>query len=354
MSTIKPLIYDLSYEALESWMSSMGQPTFRARQIWVALYQNYKNAPEKITTLPKDFRETLKQSFDFQGLIPIRSMKSADGRTIKVLFELRDKETIEVVLMYYEDRRTLCISSQSGCGIGCSFCATGQMGFKRNLSIGEIVEQVLYFAGYLDEQEDKVTNVVMMGMGEPFQNYDNVLAAMERLNDSDAFGLGARRITISTVGIIPKIIAFANEGLQYNLAISLHTVDDKLRTELIPINKKYSVDDLIAACRYYVKQTSRRVTFEVALIKGVNDSVKDAEALASKIGGMICHVNLIPLNPTKGYAYEGSDPDQVALFSKVLTDRNISCTVRMRRGIEIKAGCGQLATQYNERSHNGK
>lgn len=354
MEKDKTLIYDLSYKTLESFMISRGQPAFRARQIWVALYQNYKNSPDEITTLPKDLRETLNQSFDFQGLNPIRSIESADGRTIKVLFELWDKETIEVVLMYYDDRRTICISSQSGCGIGCSFCATGQMGLKRNLTSGEIVAQVLYFARYLAEQDDRVTNVVMMGMGEPFMNYDNVLAAMDRLNNPDAFGLGARRMTISTVGIVPKIIAFANEGLQYNLAISLHTVDDRLRSELIPINKKYSIDQVIEACRYYLRKTSRRVTFEVALIKGVNDSVKDAEALASKIGGMICHVNLIPLNPTKGYDRDGSDSDQVALFSEVLADRSITSTVRLRRGIEIKAGCGQLATQHENDSRHGK
>ncbi len=354
MEIKKPLLYDLDYASLESWMKSHGQPAFRARQIWVAIYQNFKTSPDKITTLPKDLREKLNQSFDFQGLTPIRSIESADGRTLKILFELWDKETIEVVLMYYEDRRTVCISSQSGCAIGCSFCATGQMGFKRNLTSGEIVAQVLYFAKYLAENDDRVTNVVMMGMGEPFLNYDNVLEAMERLNNPEAFGLGARRITISTVGIVPKIIAFAKEELQYNLAISLHTVDDKLRSELIPINKKYPVDEVIDACRFYVKKTSRRVTFEVALIKGVNDSVKDAEALASKIGGMICHVNLIPLNPTQGYAHDGSDAEQVAKFSQVLTDNNITSTVRMRRGIEIKAGCGQLATQHESDNRSGK
>lgn len=352
MISKKPLIFDLSYETLKSWFKNNGQPAFRTQQVWTAIYQNYKTFPDEITTLPKELREKLDETFDFVGLVPIRSIQSADRRTIKTLFQLRDQETIEVVLMYYEDRRTLCISSQCGCAIGCSFCATGQMGFTRNLTSGEIIAQVLYFARRLAEQDDRVTNVVMMGMGEPFLNYDNLMDAMERLNHPDAFGLGARRITISTVGIVPNIIAFANEELQYNLAISLHTVDDELRSELIPINNKYSVDEVIKACRYYIRKTSRRVTFEVALIKGVNDSVEDAEKLANKIGGMICHVNIIPLNPTKGYDYEGTDIDQVSLFAQVLNDRNIPCTVRLRRGIEIQAGCGQLATKHEENSHN--
>lgn len=347
----KHLIFDLSFETLKDWFKKNRQPAFRAQQIWTAIYQNYKTSPDEITTLPKELRETFGETFDFEGLVPIRSIHSADGRTIKTLFQLRDQETIEVVLMYYEDRRTLCISSQCGCAIGCSFCATGQMGFKRNLTSGEIIAQVLYFARYLADRDDRVTNVVMMGMGEPFLNYDNVMDAMARLNHPDAFGLGARRITISTVGIVPKIKAFADEELQYNLAISLHTVDNKLRSELIPINKKYSVDEVIKACRYYVNKTSRRVTYEVALIKGVNDSVEDAEKLANKIGGMICHVNLIPLNPTKGYDYEAADADQVTLFAQVLNDRNIPCTVRLRRGIEIEAGCGQLATKHQEISN---
>jgi len=352
MVSNKILIYDLSFEALKAWLKNNKQPAFRAQQIWTAIYQNYKISPEEITTLPKDFREKLHETYDFEGLTPIRSIQSANGKTIKTLFQLRDQKTIEVVLMYYEDRRTLCISSQCGCAIGCSFCATGQMGFLRNLTSGEIIAQVLYFARYLADRDEKITNVVIMGMGEPFLNYDNVMAAISRLNHPNAFGMGARRITISTVGIVPQIIAFANEELQYNLAISLHTVDDRLRSDLIPINKKYSVDQVIQACRYYVRKTSRRVTFEVALIKGVNDSIEDAEKLANKIGGMICHVNLIPLNPTKGSEYEAADAAQVSLFAEVLNDRNIPCTVRLRRGIEIEAGCGQLATKYKEISHN--
>ncbi|MFN2304337.1 MAG: 23S rRNA (adenine(2503)-C(2))-methyltransferase RlmN [Anaerolineales bacterium] len=343
MESSRKLIYDLSKTELESWLKSIGESQFRANQIWVALYQNLKETAGEISTLPKALREKLTQSFIFQALKPLRSIKSADGNTIKTLFELVDGEKIEVVLMYYDERRTLCISSQVGCGVGCSFCATGQMGLRRNLTVGEIVAQVLYYAHDLIQDDEKVTNLVVMGMGEPFHNYENLMAAMDRLNASEAFGLGARRITISTVGIIPKIYEFADAGSQYNLAISLHTVDDALRSTMIPINRKYPVDPLMKACRYYIDQTRRRITFEYALIQDVNDTIEDAEALASKIRGMNCHVNLIPLNPIQGYPEKGSNVGQVHAFLQVLDDHHIQCSVRLRRGIEIKAGCGQLA-----------
>ena len=344
MENKKILIYDLSLDALIEKIKELGQPEYRAEQIWTALYKTFRTTPEEITTLPKNFREKLDEVFSFRALNPVRAIESADGLTMKTLFRLDDGNFIEAVLMYYEDRRTLCISSQSGCGIGCSFCATGQMGFRRNLTSGEIVAQVLYYARYLDEMGENVTNVVVMGMGEPFQNYDRVISALNRLNDPKALGLGARRFTISTVGLIPKIRQFADEGYQYNLAISLHTVDDELRSKLIPINKRYPVDDLISACRYYVHKTSRRVTFEYALIQDVNDSIEDALALAEKLRGMICHVNVIQLNPTKAFDEQGSSTERAKAFCETLESHNIPCTIRLRRGIEIQAGCGQLAT----------
>lgn len=350
MDTNKPLIYDLSYSELEARMKEMGEPSFRAKQIWVAIYQTFRTSPDEISTLPKSLREKLAERFSFQALKAVREIQSTDGRTTKTLFELQDGHYIEAVLMYYEERRTLCISSQSGCGMGCTFCATGQMGLRRNLTSGEIIAQVMYYARMLAEKDDRVTNVVLMGMGEPFHNYENVMAALDRLNNPDALGLGARRFTISTIGIVPKIIEFADAETQYNLAISLHTVDDELRSRLIPINRKYPVDEVIAACRYYVRKTSRRVTFEYALIQGVNDSIADAERLAHKIRGMICHVNLIPLNPTQGYGEQPTQADQADAFCAALEERNIPCTVRMRRGIEIQAGCGQLATQMESES----
>ncbi len=345
MNDPKPLIYDLKKEQLKAWFEDHGQPSFRADQVWTGIYQNLCASPEEISTLPKDLRDVIEERFSFAALAPIRAIESQDGQTIKTLFELRDGNLIEAVLMYYQDRRTLCISSQSGCGIGCSFCATGQMGFRRNLTSGEIIAQVLYYARNLDRDDERVTNIVMMGMGEPFQNYQNLMEALARLNHPEAMGLGARRITISTVGLAPKIRQFADEATQYNLAISLHTVDNDLRSKLIPINKRYPVDVLLEACRYYVEKTNRRVTFEYALIQGVNDTPGDAERLAEKLDDLLCHVNLIPLNPTVGFSEQPSSHEQVEAFCEVLERHQIPCTIRLRRGIEIQAGCGQLAAE---------
>jgi 23S rRNA (adenine2503-C2)-methyltransferase len=218
------------------------------------------------------------------------------------------------------------------------------MGFKRDLTSGEIIDQVLYYARLLSENDESVTNIVVMGMGEPFLNYDNVMKAMNRLNDPQAFGLGARRITISTVGIVPEIRQFADAGTQYNLAISLHTVDNELRSRLIPINRKYPVEMILDACRYYIQKTNRRITFEYALIDDLNDSIKDAESLSHRLKGMLCHVNLIPLNPTDKFAGQPAHGEKVQAFCDVLEANGIPCTVRLRRGIEIGAGCGQLAS----------
>jgi 23S rRNA (adenine2503-C2)-methyltransferase len=350
MTKSKPLIYNLNLEELTNWFAQQKQPAYRAKQIWTAIYQQFINHPDEITTLSKDLRGQLSEAFDFIALDPVRNIESADGQTVKTLFKLRDGQFIEAVLMYYDERRTLCISSQSGCGMGCTFCATGQMGFRRNLTSGEIVAQVLYYARHLAQTGDKVTNIVMMGMGEPFHNFDNVMEALNRLNDPEAFGLGARRITLSTVGLVPKIIEFADLNTQYNLAISLHSVDNDLRASMMPVSKKFTVDKLIGACRYYVRKTNRRITFEYALIDGVNDSTDDAEALFQAIRGMICHVNLIPLNPTRGYQKKGTRASQVSAFAQVLESHNIPVTVRMRRGIEISAGCGQLASEVENGS----
>lgn len=339
------LIYDLNLDDLKTHLRAMGESEFRAKQIWTAIYQNHRTSFEEITTLSKDLRENLSRGFTFNAMVPVREIKSADRNTTKTLFSLQDGRLIEAVLMIYDERRTLCISSQSGCSIGCQFCATGQMGFSRNLTSGEIIAQVLYYARMLAEVGEQVTNVVVMGMGEPFLNYENVMAALERLNDPDAFGLGARRFTISTVGLVDKIKQFADENKQYNLAISLHTVNDKTRSQLIPINNKFPVNAIMEACRYYIRKTNRRISFEYALIQGVNDSLDDAKALADKVRGMNCHINLIPLNPTDGYDATPSRKDQVNAFKEILDQHNIQCTVRLRRGIEIQAGCGQLAAE---------
>ncbi|KAA3645668.1 MAG: 23S rRNA (adenine(2503)-C(2))-methyltransferase RlmN [Chloroflexi bacterium] len=344
MSESKRLIYDLSFEELEQVVSEWGEPAYRAKQIWEGVYKHFWNDPEQFSPLSKALRSKLAQAFKFNSLSPNINLTSSDGSTRKILFKLQDEQAIEAVLMRYgDDRRTLCISTQAGCAMGCVFCATGQMGFRRHLTTGEIVEQVLYYARQLAQEDQQVTNIVMMGMGEPFHNYDATMQAIDRLNDPTGMGLGARRFTISTVGLIPMIERFAEEKRQVNLAISLHATDDKLRSEMLPINDKYPIKDLIKACHDYVERTGRRVTFEWALIHNENDSPEQAQALAALLKGLLCHVNVIPLNPTAGYAGEKSSKDRVRSFCDTLESKGIPCTIRVRRGIDIQAGCGQLA-----------
>src|SRR6266508_1242879 len=278
------IIYDLDLDRLTNLLNEWNEPAYRAKQIWQGLYQHLYDSAEQFTNLPKPLRERLSQEFTFSAFSVKLYLDSSDGFTRKTLFELPDKNLIEAVLMRYGDpadnpqivasptgrgaknRRTLCISTQAGCAMGCVFCATGQMGFKRHLTSGEIIGQVMYYARMLKDVNESVTNIVLMGMGEPFHNYDNTMAAIDRLNDRDGYNFGARRLTISTVGLVPMIRRFADEKRQVNLAISLHAADDESRLSMLPINKKYKIDDVLDASRYYVAQTGRRITFEWALI----------------------------------------------------------------------------------------
>ena len=343
-TSIQDFIFDLSPEKLREIISSAGEPSFRVDQIWKALYVNLVENPEQISTLSKTLRSRLSADLSFSHLDLVTRLSSKDGTTIKTLFRLPDGKMLESVLMRYDERNTLCISSQSGCAMGCVFCATGQMGFGRNLSSGEIIEQVLFFARELASVGKVVTNIVVMGMGEPFQNYDAVLEAIRRLNDPLGFNLGARRFTISTVGIVPMIRRFADEKNQVNLAISLHAANDDHRTSLLPVNRKYPIKELIDACRYYVETTHRRITFEWALIQEVNDFEQDARELAGLIKGLLCHVNIIPLNPTRKFTGKSTTHERALAFQAVLVKNGIPCTIRLRRGLDINAGCGQLAS----------
>ncbi len=344
------LIYDLDLPELEQIFKNAGQPAYRAKQVWQGLYCQLWDSPEQFTSLPKSLRAWLDETFSFTNLTPDQVLLSTDGDTRKTLFLLPDGKAVEAVLMHYDVRKTLCISTQAGCAMGCVFCATGQMGFKRHLTSGEIVEQVLYYARMLRDDGEQVTNIVLMGMGEPFHNYDAVMSAIRRLNHPDGMNLGARRFTISTVGLVPAIRRFADEKSQINLAISLHAASDELRSSMLPINRKYPIAELMAACREYIDKTGRRLTFEWALIQDVNDSVESARELAGLLKGMICHVNVIPLNPTRKYGGKGSTRERAAAFKAELEKAGIACTIRMRRGIDIQAGCGQLATQAADRS----
>jgi 23S rRNA (adenine2503-C2)-methyltransferase len=354
------LIYDLSSPELTSLLAEWGEPAYRARQIWLGLYHNFWNSFEEFTNLPAALLQKLDESLEFKILVPTTTRQSSDSETVKTLFKLHDGNAVETVLMKYDTssllgqahrdgsrqrRRTLCISTQVGCAMGCVFCATGQMGFKRHLSSGEIIAQVMYFARLLHDQSEVITNVVVMGMGEPFHNYDNTMTAIDRLNDPDGYNFGARRITISTVGMVPSIRRFAAEKRQVNLAISLHAAEDTLRTSMLPINKRYPVDEVLEACRDYVAVTGRRITFEWALVDGVNDTPEQASLLASKLKGLLCHVNAIPLNPTEGYSGKATTWQHAKDFKEILTRFGIPCTIRLRRGMDIQAGCGQLASR---------
>ena len=343
----EPMLLDLPFDALRDRLIELGQPPYRAEQIWQAVYRDLAVSYGEMTTLPMRLRTELEERLPFNRVALEATQESADHQTRKTLLRLPDGEAIEVVSMRYNDRRTVCVSTQVGCEMACRICATGRDGFTRNLSVGEIVEQVLHAARDFRQEGQRQTNVVYMGMGEPFANYDATLASIRVLNDPRGFGLGARSFTVSTVGIVPGIVRFAAEGLQANLAISLHAANDELRDRLVPINRAHPLDALLRACRGYVNRTNRRITFEVALVDGINDSPSHARELADLLRGLLCHVNLIPFNPVPGIAWKRSLDERVNQFSDVLEKRGIPVTIRVSRGAEIQAGCGQLRAQHD-------
>lgn len=347
-------LYDLTFEDLQAQLADWGEPAFRARQLWEWLYGRLADTYEVMSNVPQPLRERLAAAYSIGRLSPRIDLLSSDGWTRKILFALPDGAQIETVLMEYDTRETVCVSTQAGCGMGCTFCATGQGGLQRNLSAGEIVEQVLFFERELRRlpatrsrpsaasSGHRLTNLVLMGMGEPFANYTALMTALHRLSDPTGFNFGARRITVSTVGLAPMIERFAAERTQVNLAISLHAATDELRSSMLPINQRYPLEVLMAACRRYIELTHRRLSFEWALIEGVNDTPDQARRLARLLTGLLCHVNLIPLNPTAGFAGSASSRERIAAFRAVLDQHHIPNTLRVRRGIDIHAGCGQL------------
>jgi 23S rRNA (adenine2503-C2)-methyltransferase len=346
-------LLDLTLEQLEQLMADWGEPKFRAAQIWTWLYRDLTDDTAQMTNLPRALRERLASQTIIPLIEPVVELTSNDGYTQKFLFRLNDGQTIETVLMGYHTRRSVCISTQVGCAMDCPFCATGQAGFTRNMTPGEIVSQVLFTARRLKQHvgpasapdspsERGITNVVFMGMGEPMVNYEPMWQAVETLTDSRGFGLGARHITISTVGIVNGIEKLAREHLQVSLAVSLHAPNDALRDKLVPINKRFPIAKLMQAVRDYQAATKRRVTFEYALMSGINDSLAQARELARLLKGLISHVNLIPLNPTAGSPLKPTSREEVRAFRQELEKRGIPCTVRIARGLDINAGCGQL------------
>ncbi len=321
----------------EEWRRLLdGEPNYRLNQLWSGLYQQGL-APSDITTLPKALRARLEE-LTASSLDLTATQTDSDGGTLKWLWTLDDGAAIETVLMHYPGRSTVCISSQAGCAMGCGFCATGQAGYERNLSVGEILEQVV--RARAEAEPRRLSNIVFMGMGEPFANYDRVMVALRRIIDD--FGIGARHITVSTIGLVPQILRFAEEGLQVGLAVSLHSANDHDRSALIPINKRHPLDELTAACQLFRERTGRRVSFEWAMIDGVNDRNRDARELADVAHRARAHVNLIPLNPTPGWPTVGSSSERIETFSSLLRDLGVNVTVRRNRGTDIDAACGQL------------
>ena len=318
------------------------EPTYRVDQLWSGLYTHFKR-PSEITTLPASIRTVLESELP-EALIEIKRSVSDDGDTVKFLWKLVDgHHPIETVLMYYEDRATVCVSTQAGCAMACGFCATGQAGFNRHLTHGEIIEQVVRSAREAALRDRRMDNIVFMGVGEPLANEPAVWAAVERIHQD--IGISARHLTISTVGIIPGIKTLATRPLPVNLAVSLHAARNDLRDQLVPINTRYPLEDLIATCQDYLAEKRRRITFEWALIAETNDTDQDARELAHLCHQLSpsAHVNLIPLNPTPGWPTVGSSPTRVNEFQNLLRDLGVNATTRRNRGTEIAAACGQLA-----------
>ena len=337
---MKPNIKDFSADELANFLEERGHPVYRAKQICQWLFQKRALAFSDMTNLSRPLRDRLEQEFSISRLSVLRRAESRDG-TVKFLFGLGDDASIESVLIPESHRLTLCISTQAGCGFGCAFCATALMGLKRNLTASEIVDQILEASRTLTA-ERRVTHVVLMGMGEPLANYANTLRALKIMTDGDwGIGISPRRVTLSSVGLVPQIKKLMAES-RVNLAISLHAATDELRGELMPVNRKYSLKQLIDCCRSLPVPRRKRITFEYVLLRGVNDSAEDARALVKLLKGIACKVNVIPFNPHPGSKFERPSEDEIARFQAVLYDAGVQINVRRPRGDDIQAACGQL------------
>jgi len=339
-------ITDVSDEGLARWLAERGEAKYRLAQIRRALAYSAASDWAGLTDLPLALRTALGETFRWSSVEIETEIASADGETRKALLRLRDGHHIESVLMpHHGARNSVCISTQAGCPMACAFCATGEMGLVRDLTAGEIVDQVRHWQRDLGQRNERVSHVVYMGMGEPLRNYGPVMASVRMLTDPDLFGISPRRITISTCGIVPKMDALAAEGLPINLAVSLHAADDATRTRIMPVNRKWGVDEVLDASARYVERTKRRLTFEYILLAGVNDSVAHAERLGGAIAQRgrtaMYHVNLIPVNPGPG-DFERPSPERMERFAKALEAHGVAATVRISKGQDIAAGCGQL------------
>jgi 23S rRNA (adenine2503-C2)-methyltransferase len=349
---VQDLAVRAGFSSVDEFSSAFDLKPYRLEQLYRAAVKELIEDPAGITTLPKDLRAQLaERGVSFLSVRPVVEERSADGQTTKVVLALRDGKEVEAVLMeHYGGRTTVCISSQAGCAFACAFCSTGQAGFSRHLTPVEIVDQVSFFARELRGRGKRVTNVVFMGMGEPFHNYDAVMSAISILNDPNGAGLGHRHITVSTVGVVDKIDRFAEEGSQVNLAISLHAPTDDLRASIMPVNRRFPLQDLMAACERYAAKTKRKVFFEYVMLEGCNDGDESARALSRLMRGHLYHVNLIPYNSTPDGPFVGTSDARIWEFAAILQKAGVPVTVRYNMGRDIAAACGQLRARTQPRA----
>lgn len=331
-------IKDYNLEELKEEFIKLGEKAYRAEQVFKWLYVDKVSSFDDMTNLSKELREKLKQQFSMHNFKILKKQESVDG-TKKYLFDILDGNAIETVLMEYHHGKTICVSSQVGCKMGCKFCASTGIKFARNLTSGEIVEQILAVER---DQNNKISNIVFMGIGEPLDNFENVVNAIGIINNPKGLNIGARHISISTSGLVPKIYELADKNLQCTLSISLHATTDEKRSEMMPVNKKYNIEELMKACKYYIDKTNRRISFEYALAKDNNDNLEDALRLVKLLKGMLCHVNLIPINKIENGEYVKSTNENIIKFRDYLNSKGIVATIRRELGSDIDAACGQL------------
>lgn len=331
-------IKEYNLDELKNELEALGEKKYRAEQIFKWIYVDKVKEFDEMTNLSIELREKLKQNYTMCNFKILRKQESTDG-TKKYLFDVLDGNAIESVLMEYHHGKTICVSSQIGCKMGCKFCASTGIKFERSLTAGEIVEQILAVE---QDVNDKISNVVFMGIGEPFDNYDNVMKAIKIINNQKGLNIGARHISISTSGLVPMIYKFADEDLQCTLSISLHATNDEKRSSMMPINNRYNIKELIEACKYYINKTNKRISFEYALAKDNNDNLEDAKELVKLLKGMLCHVNLIPINKIENGKFTKSSNENIIKFRDYLNDNGIVATIRRELGSDIDAACGQL------------
>ncbi|WP_416325029.1 23S rRNA (adenine(2503)-C(2))-methyltransferase RlmN [[Eubacterium] hominis] len=338
-------LYDFNYDEMAEMALEHGWKKFRGHQIFQWLYRKRVTSIDEMSDLSKETREILNENYQLKPLELRDKQVSSDG-TCKYLFALEDGSLIESVLMQFDYGKSICVTSQVGCNMACAFCASGLTKKKRNLTSGEMVAQVLYVQQDLDKQEERLSHIVVMGTGEPFDNYENVMNFLSTVNHDRGLGIGARHITISTCGVVPKIYEFAKEHTQYNLAISLHAPNNELRNELMPVNRAYPLEELMKAIHYYANENNRRLTFEYILLKGVNDSMQHVSQLAKLMKGLNAYINLIPYNAVDENGFQGVRYEEAMVFYDALMKKGVRCTIRKEHGADIDAACGQLRVKH--------